>query len=162
MHPSWGPNRVLGKDGMVTGIELIKCTSVFDQKGKFAPKFDSHETKKIETDKVILAIGQSPDLSWIKEIDAKNETISVNKEMQTNIAGVFAGGEVARGPASVVEAVADGASAALAIDKYLGGDGNIYQTLAVSSEPDPHIGQVEGFAKMERVDIPKISPNVRK
>jgi len=162
MHPSRGPGKILGENGKVTGIELIKCNSVFDKKGKFDPKFDSCETKKIETDKVILAIGQSSDTSWIQGIDAKNEMISVNKEMQTNIPGVFAGGEVARGPASVVEAVADGASAASAIDKYLGGDGNIYQTLAVSSEPDPHIGQVEGFANMDRVDTPKISPNVRK
>jgi hypothetical protein len=62
----------------------------------------------------------------------------------------------------VIEAVTDGASAASAIDRYLGGDGNIYQTRAVSSEPDPYIGQMEGFANMDRVDTPKISPNVRK
>jgi NADPH-dependent glutamate synthase beta subunit-like oxidoreductase len=162
MHPSWGPDKILGENGKVTGIELVKCISVFDKKGKFAPKFDTGETKKIETDGVILAIGQSSDLSWIQGIDTKNETISVNEEMQTNTPGVFAGGEVARGPTSVVEAVADGASAASAIDKYLGGDGNIYQTLAAPSEPDPHIGRVEGFAHMGRVDVPKINPNIRK
>lgn len=162
MHPSWGPNKILGENGKVTGIELIKCTSVFDKKGKFVPKFDSCETKKIDTDRIILAIGQSSDLSWIQGIDTKNGTISVNEKMQTNAPGVFAGGEVSRGPASVIEAVADGASAASAIDKYLGGDGNVYQTLATPSELDPHIGHVEGFANIDRVDSPKISPNVRK
>jgi len=162
MHPSWGPGKILGENGKVIGIELVKCNSIFDKKGKFNPKFDIGKTKKIETDRVILAIGQSSDLSWIQGIDAKKETISVNEEMQTNSQGVFAGGEVARGPASVVEAVADGASAALAIDKYLGGDGNIYQTLVASLELDPNIGRVEGFAHIERVDIPKVSPNVRK
>jgi NADPH-dependent glutamate synthase beta subunit-like oxidoreductase len=162
MHPSWGPDKILGENGKVTGIELVKCISVFDKKGKFAPKFNISETKKIETDRVILAIGQSSDLSWIQGIDTKIGTISVNEEMQTNSPGVFAGGEVARGPASVVEAVDDGASAASAIDKYLGGDGNIYQTLATSLEPDPNIGRVEDFANMNRVDIPKISPNIRK
>jgi NADPH-dependent glutamate synthase beta subunit-like oxidoreductase len=161
MHPSWGPNKILGKDGKITGIELIKCTSVFDKKGKFDPKFDSCEMKKIETDRVILAIGQSSDLSWVKNIDTKNGMISINKDMQTNLPGVYAGGEVARGPSSVVEAVAAGASAALAIDKYLGGDGDIYQTAAASEELDPYIGQMEGFASINRVDIPKISPNVR-
>ena len=161
MHHSWGPNKILGKDGKVTGIELVKCTSVFDKKGKFAPKFDSCETKKIETDRVILAVGQSPDLSWVKDIDIKNGMISVNKNMQTKIPGVFAGGEVARGPSSVVEAVADGATAASAIDKYLGGDGNIYQTIMASEEPNPYIGKVEGFASINRVDIPKISSKVR-
>jgi NADPH-dependent glutamate synthase beta subunit-like oxidoreductase len=161
MHPSWGPSRILGENGKVTGIEMVKCVSVFDQKGKFAPKFDSGKTKKIETDRVILAIGQSPDLSWIQGIDAKKETISVNEEMQTNIPGVFAGGEVARGPASVVEAVADGASAAMAIDKYLGGDEDIYPIFVAPSELDPNIGRVEGFANMDRVDTPKTSPNIR-
>lgn len=162
MHPSWGPNKILGKNGKVAGIELIKCTSVFDKKGNFAPKFNDCETKKIDTDKVILAIGQSSDLSWAEGLDTKSGTLSVNKEMQTNISGVFAGGEVARGPASVVEAVADGASAASAIDKFLGGDGNIYPTFVAPSEPDPNIGKVEGFAKMSRIDSPKISPDLRK
>jgi len=162
MHLSWGPNKIIGKNGKVTGIELIKCISVFDQKGKFAPKFDTCETKNIETEKVILAIGQSSDVSWIKGVDIKNDTISVNKEMQTNIPGIFAGGEVTRDPASVVEAVADGACAASAIDKYLGGDGKIYQKFFTPSELNPYIGKIDDFAKMDRVDAPKINPKVRK
>jgi len=160
MHPSWGPSKILGKDGKVTGIELIKCTSVFDKKGNFAPEFDPCETKKIETDNVILAIGQSSDTSWAQDIKSKEGTISINKEMQTNLPEVFAGGEVARGPSSVVEAVADGASAASAIDKFLGGDGNIYQT-PPTMEIDPKIGKLEGFAFIERVDTPKIKPDIR-
>ncbi|KYK25493.1 hypothetical protein AYK25_05330 [Thermoplasmatales archaeon SM1-50] len=162
MHPSWGPNRIIGENGTVTGIELVKCISVFDQKGTFAPKFDKEETKTIETDRVILAIGQSSDLSFIQGIDTKSGTISVNKEMQTNVPGVFAGGEIARGPTSVVEAMADGASAASAIDKYLGGDGNIYQIFTTPSQSNPCIGQVKDFAHLDRVAIPKIDQNKRK
>jgi NADPH-dependent glutamate synthase beta subunit-like oxidoreductase len=162
MHPSWGPNKILGKNGKVSGVELIKCTSVFDKGGKFNPKFDSCKTKKIDTDKVILAIGQSSDLSWISDIDIKNDRIFVNKKLKTNIQGVYAGGEIVRGPSSVVEAVADGAHAASAIDKYLGGDGKIYPVLIEPFEPDPKIGQVDDFAILNRVDPPKISPNIRK
>ncbi len=162
MHPSWGPNKILGENEKVTGIELIKCTSVFDKGGKFNPKFDSCKTKKIDTDKVICAIGQSSDLSWISDIDIKNNTISVNKELKTNIQGIYAGGEIVRGPSSVVEAVADGACAASAIDKYLGGDGNIYPVQIEPIKPDPKIGQVDGFASLNRVEPPKISPNIRK
>lgn len=161
MHSSWGPNEILGKEGKVEGIELIKCTSVFDKKGNFDPKFDNCITKKIEADQVILAIGQSSDLSCIKNIDTKNGFITINNDMQTSLPGVYAGGEVARGPSSVVEAVADGASAASAIDKYLGGDGDIYQKNTTSFEQDPFVGRVEGFASMERIDIPKIKPDVR-
>ena len=161
MYPSWGPDKIVGKNGKVTGIELIRCTSVFDKGGKFDPKFDDCETKTIETDRVILAIGQSSDLSWFQEVDTKAGTISINKEMQTSLPGVYAGGEAARGPASVIDAVADGASAASIIDTYLGGDGDIYQTLRACSEPNPYIGRVEGFAKMGRVDTPKIGSATR-
>jgi hypothetical protein len=160
MHPSWGPFKILGKDNKVTEIELIKCNSVFDKKGNFNPEFDSCVTKKIETDKVILAIGQSSDTSWAQGINTNSGTISVDKQMKTNIQGVFAGGEVARGPASVIEAVADGASAASHIDKYLGGDGNIYQKFG-TLERDSYIGKLEGFAFLERINAPKISPKVR-
>jgi hypothetical protein len=162
MHPSWGPGKILGENGRVIGIELVKCNSVFNKKGKFDPIYDISKTKKIKADGVILAIGQDSDLSWIQGIDTKKEKISVNEKMQTNSPGIFAGGDVARGPTSVIEAMADGASAASTIDKYLGGDGNIYQKFVVSLELDPNIGRVEGFANMNRVDIPKISPKVRK
>jgi hypothetical protein len=160
MHPSWGPSKIVGKDGKVTAIELIKCTSVFDKRGNFSPEFDSCETKKIETEKIILAIGQSSDTSWAKELESKNGIISIGKDMKTNIQGVYAGGEVARGPSSVVEAVSDGANAAISIDKYLGGDGNIYQSY-VSLKSDPFIGKLEGFALKERINSPKISPDDR-
>ncbi|KYK24725.1 hypothetical protein AYK24_05810 [Thermoplasmatales archaeon SG8-52-4] len=160
IHPSWGPSKILGNEGKVTGIELIKCTSVFDQKGKFDPKFDNCITKQIETDKVIFAIGQNSDTTWAKGLDTKEGTLLINKNMQTNLPEVFAGGEVVRGPASVVEAIADGASAASAIDKYLGGDGKIFQTLS-PLKINPQIGKVEGFAFIKRVEIPKISPIIR-
>jgi len=162
IYPSWGPNEILGNGGKVTGIDLIKCTSVFDKGGNFCPEFDSCETKTIETDRVLLAIGQSSDLSWFQGIDTKAGTISIDKDMRTSLPGVYAGGEAARGPASVIEAVADGASAASAIDRFLGGDGNVYQTLATHQEPDPYIGRVEGFAGMSRVDAPKVSSGIRK
>ena len=161
MHPSWGPSKILGKNGKVVGVELVKCVSVFDQKGKFAPRFDNCETKKIEADKVVLAIGQNPDLSWAHDLDTENGVLSVDKKMQTTVAGVFAGGEVVRGAASVVEAVADGASAASEIDKYLGGDGNIYPTFVSTLKLSPNLGVVEGFADMNRVDTPKTSPDSR-
>jgi len=58
--------------------------------------------------------------------------------------------------------LSDGASAASSIDKFLGGDGNIYQTFLTPDEPKPNIGKVEGFSVMERVESPKINPKNRK
>jgi NADPH-dependent glutamate synthase beta subunit-like oxidoreductase len=158
MHPSWGPKLIMGEKH-VAGIELVKCISVYNSQGYFSPVFDDPVTKTIETDTVILAIGQTSDLSCAEGIDIDSGTIST-QDCATDTPGIFAGGEAARGPASVVEAVADGALAASKIDKYLGGDGNIYEGEAGTLES--YVGKVEGFAAMERVDIPKRAIEDRK
>lgn len=125
INPSWGPKRILGKNGWVIGIELVRCTSVFDKKGRFNPSFDERATKSIETDMVILAIGQTSDLSLLpKGIKTTNEeTIVVDPvTLETGVPGVFAGGDLVLGPSSVVEAIAAGKRAATSIDCYLRGE----------------------------------------
>ena len=162
MHPSWGPNRILGENGRVAGIELIKCTSVFDGHGTFAPVFDKEERLIIETDRVIFAVGQTSDLSCTEDVETEKGSIRIGDEQQASIQGIFAGGEAARGAASVVEAVADGARAASAIDRYLGGDGNVHPTMVEHEVPNPDIGVVEGFAGLDRAIVPKSDAGTRK
>ncbi len=161
MNTSWGPKRILGEN-KAAGIELVKCTSVFDAKGNFAPKFDDATTTVIETDSVILAIGQSTDLSFVDGIDTMRGTITTDEKMQTSSPGIFAGGEAVRGPSSVVEAVADGASAASEINKYLGGNGEVYPRYMEQEEPNPKIGSAEGFAGLNRIEVPKRPAEERK
>jgi hypothetical protein len=76
--------------------------------------------------------------------------------------GVFAGGDVVLGPASVVEAIGQGRAAASAIDRYLGGKGNIEEQLAppedVSSLPPM---QAETEARL-RVPMPELPSRRRK
>ena len=122
---SWGPKRILGKNGRVTGIELVRCTAVFDKKGRFNPSFDERTTKSVETDMVILAVGQTSDLSLLpKGIKTTNEeTIAVDPvTLETGVPGVFAGGDLVLGPSSVVESIAAGKRAATSIDRYLRGE----------------------------------------
>jgi NADPH-dependent glutamate synthase beta subunit-like oxidoreductase len=125
LMPSWGPHRVLKADGKVTGIELIRCTSVFDSEGRFAPTFDPSEKTNVETDQIILAVGQTPDLSFVGpelSLELNRGLIATNIENQkTSIPGIFAGGEVTSGPADVIKSVAAGRRAAFAIDLYLRG-----------------------------------------
>jgi len=120
LHASWGTKRILG-DKRACGVELVSCTSVFDEKGRFNPSFDETETKVLEADTVILAIGQTPDLSFIEdEIEVDRGVIKVNpRTMETSLPGVFAGGDAASGPASVVEAIVAGKIAANSINRYL-------------------------------------------
>ena len=151
---SWGPKKVLGEK-KVTGIELVKCTAVFDEKGAFAPRFEDCTTTTIETDNVILAIGQGADFSFLDGVELARGTIRTDENAQTSVPGVFAGGEAARGPSSVIRAIADGAAAASAIDKLLGGDGDVYPKYTEKTKPDTKIGSMKGFAGIGRVNARK-------
>src|SRR5437899_3234928 len=60
----WGPKEIVGENGVVTGLKVRRCLSVFDENGRFNPAF-SDEEKIIPCDSVILAIGQQADLSFL-------------------------------------------------------------------------------------------------
>ncbi len=119
--PSWGPQRIVGQDGKLEGMELVQCTSVFDQDGRFAPVFDMAVTTMVEVDQVLVAIGQAADLSYIEtSLQIERGMIVVKKgTTATSMEGVFAGGDVTGGSATVVQAMAEGNRAASDIDSYL-------------------------------------------
>ena len=134
MMYSWGPSKILQNDGAVNGLELVRCTSVFDHQGNFCPYFD--ETKiTVEANQVILAIGQTSETAFCKDfcflddqstLPVDEGLIKINEDtQQTDMTGVFAGGDAANGPATVIEAIAAGRRAAVSIDTFLGGDGVI-------------------------------------
>ncbi len=120
---SWGPRAVLSDDGRVTGLELRRCVSVFDDDGNFSPSFDEDETSGLAADTVVLAIGQAADLTCLKGSSVKTATagrLEYDPEtMTTSERGVFACGEVSTGPGAAVEAVADGHRAARAMHHFL-------------------------------------------
>ncbi len=122
--PSWGPRRVLVRGGGLAGMELARCTSVFDSAGRFAPVLDHRERRTVRADQVILAIGQGADLSYAAGALRGPGPLVVDEETgATALRGVFAGGDAAGGAATVVAAVAQGRRAALALDRHLGGRG---------------------------------------
>ncbi len=119
---SWGPQRVLTAGGKVSGLELVRCTSVLDVEGRFNPSFDHDTTRTIDADCVLLAIGQEPELRFAEGLlQTDGRRIVVTEPGTTSLPGVFAAGDAVTGPASVIEAVAAGRRAATAIDRYLGG-----------------------------------------
>ncbi len=105
-------------------MSFIRCTSVFDDQGKFSPSYDESETMEVKFDQVILAVGQGvePALGkYLKKEFKRDDMIEVEPEtMQVKgRAGVYAGGDIVRGAGTVVEAVGDGRRAAMAMDAYL-------------------------------------------
>ena len=119
--PSLGPQRVLEQGGKLSGMEFARCVSVFDEHGRFAPTFDIEAKTLIEADQVLVAIGQSADLAFAGSmVNTERGKIMVDKvSALTNIAGVFAGGDVTGGAATVVQAMAEGKKAASGIQAYL-------------------------------------------
>jgi NADPH-dependent glutamate synthase beta subunit-like oxidoreductase/CO/xanthine dehydrogenase FAD-binding subunit len=119
--PSWAPYKVLKSDGKVVGMELVRCTSVFDESGRFAPVCDEGDKVTVEADVIVMAVGYSTDLKFAEGVvNTTRGLIVANDETQaTNVPGIFAGGSVSRGAATVIESIADGKKAAIAIDAYL-------------------------------------------
>jgi formate dehydrogenase (NADP+) beta subunit len=126
LHTRYGPRKVLGADGKVTGIELIKCSRVFDDTGRFNPTFIDGSEEIVSCDTVVLAIGQSADLSWIRPEDQLKLTprgvLQTDPEtLATSRPDIFAGGDLAFGPRIIITAVAEGQRAARSIAKFLTG-----------------------------------------
>ncbi|MBE0480263.1 MAG: FAD-dependent oxidoreductase, partial [Dehalococcoidia bacterium] len=119
------PSRIIGSSGKVSAIECIRMElGEPDESGRRRPVPVKGSEFKIEVDNVIPAIGQSPDLSFLgpkSPIETgRGSTVKVDKvTLQTNIPGVFAGGDAVLGPATVIEAIAAGKEAAISIDRYL-------------------------------------------
>ncbi|MBC7346601.1 MAG: FAD-dependent oxidoreductase, partial [Clostridia bacterium] len=127
LKPSWGVQRFLGEGGAVRGIALVRCTSVFDAQGRFRPTFDEKTTDRLAADTVIVAIGQQAELDFLGPKSGvklrRDGTVQVDPvTMATTVPGIFACGDVALGPSSVVEAVASAHEAALSISRFLRGE----------------------------------------
>lgn len=140
--PSWGPRRILGESGRVSGLELVRCTRVFDEAGRFRPRFDDQETRTIEAETLILAIGQEPELSFLRPEDGIRTSpegmIEVDPEtLETSCPGVFGGGDGAFPPTLLIAVAAQGKRAALSIDSYLRGQTPASRKLRVTVEELP-------------------------
>ena len=122
------PVKVLGDNGKVSRIECIQMElGEPDESGRRRPIPVEGSEFTVKADVVVAAIGQRSDLSFLPE----NQELTISRwntieadpvTAQTNIPGIFAGGDVVSGPGTVVEAVAFGKEAALSIDRYLKGE----------------------------------------
>ncbi len=129
LHELVSPVRfVSDKHGHVEKIECVRRRlSNFDNKGRRNTSHIEGSNFFIHVNTVITAVSQYSDLPFIKKDDIGVTpwgTFIVDSETQmTTMPGVFAGGDVARGPDEVIRAIADGKSAAQSIDLFLNGKG---------------------------------------
>lgn len=166
-HFSRGPKRLLGRDGRVRGLETVACVSVFDENGRFTPKFAEGTESQIDADSVILAIGQAVDLSFLSASDGvevtRQGTIRVDPAtLATSVPDVFAGGDAAFGPRIIIEAEAHGKQAALSIHRYLqGSSSDRVFNVRIEEMPTREYRMVDGYDALDRRAPPTIDAERR-
>ena len=168
IHTRKGPQRIIGKGGKVVGFETIDCISVFDEHKRFSPKFAPGTERVMDADTVIMAIGQTSELSWLRpedniEVTPRN-TIKVHPEtLATTALGIFAGGDVSFGPRNAIDAIANGKRAAQSIHQFITGEQarrvevNFRQNnVEIIVDKTPEYKRMWGYEKEPRVPIPSL------
>jgi NADPH-dependent glutamate synthase beta subunit-like oxidoreductase len=161
LHPSRGPRQYVGKDGKVTGLETVQCVSVFDAQHRFNPTFAEGTESTLACDTVILAIGQTSDLSFLNPEDGiettRQGTIKIDPAtLMTTAPGIFAAGDIAFGPRLIISAVADGKKAAEEIDHYLRGPEWKPRPQFVQITVLDHHQMAADYDEYSRLDVPTI------
>ena len=149
-----GPTRVVTDDaGNVTGVEFIRMQlGAPDASGRRRPEPAPGTEFVIPCDRVLLAIGQGPDLTWIgpgsegPEVTKQKRLKADAVTFETGRPGVFGTGDVRIGAATVVQAIAEGRRAAYAVDAYLKGlDLSAIRTRQTLAEPQPEFLSIVPF-----------------
>jgi heterodisulfide reductase subunit A-like polyferredoxin len=161
------PVKILGKDKKVTGVECIKMElGEPDDSGRRRPIPIKGSEFTIDVDCVMPAIGQSPEISVLHELGlkfSKLDSIMIDENtFATDIPGVFAGGDCAFGPATVVAAVSSGRRAAESIDTYLRKEEFVPELIDENVVTYDRLKLKEEVEKKERVNITEVPPSKRK
>ena len=133
-----------------------------DESGRRRPVPVEGSEFDLPVDTVIVAIGQTPDLSFVEGIcEIERDSLVLDPAtLATGVDGIFASGDVVTGPRSVVEAVAQGHQAALSIDRHLRQvDMAVGREIPERQEADIPARQPN---KTERQIAPFVSPTARR
>lgn len=160
LFPRLGPNRIIGENGKVTGLEVIEVESVFDEEGRFNPKFKPGTERIMECDTLILAIGQQADLEVLGGADdvtiSPRGLVEINPDTgQTSAPDVFAGGDVAYGPKLIIDAVKHGHVAALGIEEHIQGKKLQIEVKTEWTDLPNHV-MFENWTKLAQRKVPSL------
>jgi NADPH-dependent glutamate synthase beta subunit-like oxidoreductase/ferredoxin/Pyruvate/2-oxoacid:ferredoxin oxidoreductase delta subunit len=164
LHTSQGFSRILDEDGRITGLECRDVASFAFEEGKLQVEYVPDSDHVIGADTVIFAVGQRPEIPEDFDLDlTPRGLIEVDEySLETSEDGIYAAGDVVSGTASVIKAIASARKVVSAVDRFLGGKGNIDEKLAPENVWEPWMGRAdEGFATQQRLVPLKTSPDER-
>ena len=141
-----------GDDGRVAGLKIIDVASFCFKEGRLEVDTVEGTEQIIGCDTIIFATGQRPDLTaeFGLELNRFGYPICDKETFSTPSDGVYLAGDIVTGTKSVIDAIAGGRKAAQEIDRCLGGNGDITETLVERLPAEPDIGKQEGFAYLRR------------
>ena len=167
-YPGRSFEAIEGTPDQVTGLRVhTVISSTYDKAtGTVTEVAEEGSQMVIPCDSVIFATGQYTGLQ-----DFENFGIELTRgfpinpangkpEHITSLPGVFAAGDVITGISFVIKAIAQAREVVPVIDRYLGGDGKIDETL-VERERNPEIGEYPDFAKLPKIEMELLSPEAR-
>ncbi len=164
LYPARTFTRILTENNKINGVECLEVTSLtFDEEKRPQIETKENSTHVLDADTVIFAIGQRPEIPEGFGLNTvAGNLIEVDEfTFNTSREGVFAAGDAVSGTSSVIKAIASGRKAAIALDMFLGGGGNIDEKLASEQELKTSIGKLEGFAALARCEDKLLAPEER-
>ncbi|MFY9221614.1 MAG: FAD-dependent oxidoreductase [Blastocatellia bacterium] len=163
----WGPLEIKrGDNGEVKSVTFKRCLQVYDQNKRFAPIFDEKIQQTISCDTVLLAVGQYPNLSFLKDggTDVAENRPGWPKAdpetLATTAPGVFVAGDLAHGTRLLIEAVASGKKAARSIYQYITGRSLSVESITAYIVQERYQREA-GYETIRRAEIPVIEAEER-
>ena len=158
------PVKFIGKDNKITGIDCVKMSlGEFDSSGRRKSVEIKGSNFVLDVEYVIPAVSQYADLPFLNKEEigvTKWGTFIVDPETQmTSMNGVFAGGDVVRGPDTVISSIADAKKAASSIDIFLGGKGLLNKGAPIDI---PNVFDDDEVGAHPQFDMERLAPEVRK
>jgi len=159
------PQEIVG-DGTVRKIRMLNYVlGEPDESDRRRPLEVPGTEFELQVDTVISAVSQAVTVEAGQDLALTRwGTIQIDEETcATNVAGVYAGGDCARGPQNVITAIADGKRAAVSIDRYLSGDDAflMYDPVKTLAEPDDVIARQKGLSRRWPPELGKVAPAER-
>ena len=163
----FGPVEVVrGGDGAVTGLRVKRCLRVYDAQRRFAPVFDEDDVRTLECDTVLVAAGQTTDLSFLERggedvVQFRPGWPKVDPETLASTApGVFVAGDLAHGTRLVIDAVASGKRAARSVYAHVTGK-RLAAGVLSAHLPLERYRRERGYERVARVEIPVVPAEER-
>jgi NADPH-dependent glutamate synthase beta subunit-like oxidoreductase len=163
----WGPIEVQRNgSGLPSGVVFRRCLRIYDQDKKFAPIFEDSQRQTIPCDTVLLAVGQTPILTFLDDGGTDIEMARPDwpkidpATFATTAPGIFVAGDLAHGTRLLIDAVASGKTAARSVYEYVTGH-KLHSESVTSHLVQNDYQREPGYEALRRVPVSIAPPDAR-